>query len=62
MDRPEKCPKCGGEMDTLLFMGEIPEFYVCTGECKTAFDIDNMQPLARVIGVGDGREETTAPS
>ncbi|MGW8178171.1 MAG: hypothetical protein ACWGQW_05295 [bacterium] len=53
MDRPDECPRCGGEMDTLLFMGEIPEFYVCKGECKTAFDVDNMAPLATVFGGDD---------
>ena len=44
----KECPDCGHELQAVLFMGEILEFYACT-ECKTAFDAVNLQPLGRMF-------------
>ncbi len=39
-------------MRVLLFMGEVPEFYTCQ-VCEIAFDLVDLKPLAKVLGVGE---------
>jgi len=46
-DHDRDCPECGTKMQTLLFMGVIPEGYVCP-ECKLWFN-DECQLLAKVF-------------
>ncbi len=46
---PKDCPRCQLPMDVLWFMGITPEFYVCP-QCQTAYDLDTLEPRARVIG------------
>jgi hypothetical protein len=50
---PSKCEVCGKEgeelFSTLLFMGKIPDGYVCNN-CNTLFSLEG-KPLATVIGI-----------
>lgn len=47
IDAKPKCPQCEKPMDTLLFMGEIPDGLVCP-KCNTLFNFE-MKAIGTVI-------------
>lgn len=45
---PIDCPKCGTQLEEMLFMGSEHDGWVCP-ECSIYYN-DEFKPLARVIG------------
>ena len=45
----KKCPKCDTELNVVLFMGVQPDFYSCS-KCRVAFSLEDLRPLATIIG------------
>ena len=45
--KPKSCPQCSEVLEVLLFLGFIPDGYVCAS-CHIVYN-DDLQPIATLL-------------